>query len=492
MRGLFGSARRAWRSAALATIVLATVPAASATAASAVGPVRLYVPAPETTIERFDKSEPADFAAAFYVAAADRNFEVHVKRATYRDPIGAEVVVGRKHYALPQTAIRGFAGFAKAVHIHVAGDRGRTIADYDVDWCPNDGARARLDDSGPPDPIYPYYCDSGEWTKGAVWGVEQGWAATLSGYGFFGGPAGAPVVPDGHYHVTATWNPSLAFALDIDQGSISVGVKVTTTTFPGGAPVASARTRPTHSAHGFTGTARRESSAVPEQDNPNKGTLPDLIPTPSSGISTFHLMQHDYLAFGATVWNAGPAPMVVEGFRQPGKAVMDAYEYFYRDDKRVGRALVGTMAYDPRVGHQHWHFKDFAKYELLDNNQAHPVRSGKEAFCLANTDSIDMLVKNANWRGNFDDLGSVCGGASALWLRETLSVGYGDTYTQYVPGQSFDITNMRNGTYYIRVTANPAQRLKEVSSENNTSLRKVIVGGTPGNRTVSVPPYQGL
>ncbi len=231
---------------------------------------------------------------------------------------------------------------------------------------------------------------------------------------------------------------------------------------------------------------------MPEQVSPNENTLPDLIPTPSWGIGTSHILQKDYLNFGATVWNVGPAPMVVEGFRQPGEAVMDAYEYFYRDDERVGRALVGTMAYDARVGHQHWHFRDFAKYELLDANQQHPVRSGKEAFCLANTDAIDMLAKNANWRGGFDDLGSVCGGRNAIWLREKLSVGYGDTYSQDRPGQAFNITDMKNGTYYIRVTANPANHLMEVSTANNTSVRRVIIGGTKGHRTVRVPLYFGI
>ena len=70
--------------------------------------------------------------------------------------------------------------------------------------------------------------------------------------------------------------------------------------------------------------------------------------------------------------------------------------------------------------------------------------------------------------------------------------GWGDTYSQFLPGQSFDITNMSNGTYYIEVVANPDHRLYERSTSNNRSLRKVILGGTRGHRTVTVPPYQGI
>ena len=57
-----------------------------------------------------------------------------------------------------------------------------------------------------------------------------------------------------------------------------------------------------------------------------------------------------------------------------------------------------------------------------------------------------------------------------------------------VPGQSFDITGLPNGTYYIQVIANPANRLQETDTKNNVSLRKVVLGGTQGARTVKVPP----
>jgi hypothetical protein len=38
------------------------------------------------------------------------------------------------------------------------------------------------------------------------------------------------------------------------------------------------------------------------------------------------------LRFSATVWNAGDAPLVVDGFRRPGEDAMDAYQYFFDAD----------------------------------------------------------------------------------------------------------------------------------------------------------------
>ncbi|MGW7356489.1 lysyl oxidase family protein [Streptomyces sp. NPDC054802] len=221
---------------------------------------------------------------------------------------------------------------------------------------------------------------------------------------------------------------------------------------------------------------------------------PDLRSLPAYGIQISDggddVPGKDYLAFSANVWNAGPAQLVVDGFRSPGKKLMDAYQYFYdAKGKQVGYAPTGTMEWDPRPGHEHWHFTDFASYRLLKADRKVAVRSGKEAFCLANTDAVDYTVKNANWHPDNTDLSTACGQENSISVREVLDVGSGDTYTQDLPGQSFDITGLPNGTYYIQVLANPEKRLKETDLTNNSALRKVVLGGTPGARTVKVPAH---
>ena len=59
-------------------------------------------------------------------------------------------------------------------------------------------------------------------------------------------------------------------------------------------------------------------------------------------------------------------------------------------------------------------------------------------------------------------------------------------------GQSFNITKVPNGTYYIEVAANPLRVLHETTTRNDISLRKVIISGTPGHRTVRVPAVDGI
>ena len=51
---------------------------------------------------------------------------------------------------------------------------------------------------------------------------------------------------------------------------------------------------------------------------------------------------------------------------------------------------------------------------------------------------------------------------------------------------------MPNGTYYVKVVANPGHQLQELAYDNNVHLRKVILSGKPGHRKVEVPPWHGI
>ena len=184
--------------------------------------------------------------------------------------------------------------------------------------------------------------------------------------------------------------------------------------------------------------------------------------------------------------------MVVEGFRRPGEAIMDGWEYFYANGEPVGRAPAGDLMYDARPGHQHWHFEQFARYSLLAADQTQIVRSEKTGFCLAPTDAIDMTAPGAEWNPYAIGLATACGSRSSIWTREVLPTGWGDTYFQGLPGQSFDITDLPNGTYFISVQANPDGLLIEGSTANNTELREIKLRGKPGHRRVIVPLWHGI
>jgi hypothetical protein len=228
--------------------------------------------------------------------------------------------------------------------------------------------------------------------------------------------------------------------------------------------------------------------------DPPRSALPDLVPLPAWSISVSHPRNqtHDYLDFAATVWIGGHGPLDVQGFRSDGSPVMPAWQYFWRHGHVIGRARAGTMGFDSQNGHNHWHFEQFARYTLLNAATSTAVTSHKQGFCIAPSDAVDLLLPHATWQPSELGLQGQCGSPTALWVDEQMPPGWGDTYIQEVAGQSFDITHVPNGTYYVQVTANPERVLHETTTRNNISLRKVILGGTPGHRTVKVPAWHGI
>ena len=332
---------------------------------------------------------------------------------------------------------------------------------------------------------------------GSVWGVQAGWSSPIGAEPPWNGTP-FDLVP-GDYRVTVRLNQPYRDWLEVADEDATVELNVRVVDRTSGVPVAPNRRAAEGDAHHqisafdprFRPPARVPAAlpAVPA------GPKPDLRALPAWAIG---LDQRDdgraYVNFAATVWNAGTSRLMVDGFRRTGEDLMDAYQYFYDGaGNELGSMPVGTMQWDPRPGHLHWHFTDFAQYNLLTADRQLAVRSGKEAFCLANTDPVDYTIPGAQWRPTNTDLSSSCGQNSAVAVREVLDVGNGDTYTQWLPGQAFEVTDLPNGTYWIETVANPDHKLAELRTGNNSSVRKIVLGGTPGGtRTLRVPALHGL
>lgn len=328
---------------------------------------------------------------------------------------------------------------------------------------------------------YPHTCYYNTYGLGSVQGVPSGWAASIFGY-----ESGLRVQP-GEYDLTVSITKGYADALGLtaDQRTATTVLTVVKEGECRGCKEGDGiNPRLTPNRHEPDPSGGIDSIA----DLPPGTPTPDLRSLPAFSIQVNR--RGTQLQFAANVWNGGNSPLVVDGFRRDGEDIMDAYQYFLDEDgNQVAYQQVGTMVWDPDPTHQHWHFTDFATYELLNADMTRAVRSGKEAFCLANTDAVDLTGDGAEWSAYEDDLGSVCGGYETRSIREVLSAGWGDTYAQFRAGQSFPIKNLADGIYYIRVLANPIDTLIESDTTNNESLRKVrIYTNKQGERGVRVAP----
>jgi hypothetical protein len=473
------------------TVSLLAVPSVSSQASAAEPNLKVFAANKKITIKRLRKG-PVYLDLGIFVAAQGAPFEIRLHRSDYdHPPEAAQVVAGNdgpELRPLPADIADGWLGLKDFFHVDIRRASGKSVAGRRWTFCPNGYDPQRLNDEGPILRTYPAYCSTNPFTKSTVWGIDQGWAVPVLGYDT------QPMrLKDGTYDITASIDPRYVELFGIAPGDAGANVSVEIKTVK----------RCRHCGHGEAlafadggtqgadSTQRAQHANVPTITDPDPSMLPDLIALPSWGISTDRRRGGDYLTFGATVWAGGASPLVVEGFRRAGEDIMDGWQYFYLDGQPIGRTSAGPLEYDPRRGHHHWHFKQFASYRLLNADMTEVVASTKEAFCLAPTDAIHLDLPGAAWNPEIG-LSTACGSRSSIWVREILPLGWGDTYSQSLPGQSFDITDLPNGTYYIDVRANPEGLLKEQDSSNNSELREVTLKGKPGHRKVVVPPWHGI
>lgn len=475
---------RRWIVSFLVVALGATLPPSVAASAAPADPPRLKLRAPSAVVDLFHSSrrDRVSLQLPVYLAALDAPFELRVRRDGYEDPVGVWQAIhggsGLHLQELPADVLDGWRGLVNFFRVRVYSGAGKLLHRPTATICPAGWETQRLDDSGPFDATYPSGCYAGPFSLGAVWGIDEGWAVMPSWMSRV-----RVRLADGTYRATVSITRRYRELFGIADADASVEMQIRVRSFGGCEFCGTAEPDDVERGSGLT--------AAPGVDDPDPGTIPDLVALPAFAIGIDRARGRDYLRFGANVWNRGPASLVVEGFRVDGEDRMDAYQYFFEDGEIVGRAHVGSFEFDRRDGHHHWHFLDFARYRLLDASLGHVVRSRKQSFCLAPTDSLDLTVEGAVWRPESAGF-SRCGWEDSLWIREVLPTGWGDTYYQGVPGQSFDITNVPNGSYWVEVRANPRGALHDVDPSNDTELREVILGGTPGHRTVTVLPWHGI
>lgn len=478
-----GPGIRAGRLAIAAVLLAGILPALSAAAAPLTPRLELRAGRDSVTTEKYG-NEPLYLDLGVWIAALGGPFEVWATRPDYLHPAQA---FQRIHDSdgpatfreLPADVLDEWVGFKDFLRVDFSQD-GELVKSKTLTFCPNAYDRQRISDSGPSLATYPEGCYGNPFTKGLVWGIDEEWAVNATTSGDSG-----IRLRKGVYDVTVSVEPRYVDLFGF-EGTTSVDLELEVQKYESDCPKCPGIDREARS-----GRDARTSAAVPPVSNPDPATLPDLIALPAWSISVNNGKKRESMSFSATVWAGGAQSMVVEGFRRGDEELMDAYQYFYEDGQPVGRARVGEMEFDDRDGHDHWHFLQFARYSLLDETKTEVVLSKKEAFCLAPTDAIDLTLLGVQWRQDLG-LSTACGGPGALWVREVLPLGFGDTYGQFLPGQAFNITDLPNGTYYIQVTANPLGSLYEQSLDNNVELREVRIKGKAGERRVVVPLWNGI
>jgi hypothetical protein len=213
------------------------------------------------------------------------------------------------------------------------------------------------------------------------------------------------------------------------------------------------------------------------------GTLhyPDLQTLPPSdvGIEYDPTTGRRLLRFSNTIVNLGDGPLELIPTNNAATAKTDAYQRLYSHDDNgkwqvANTVYVGTFVLHPQ--HNHWHFEDFARYELRD---AAPdgslgstviASSDKVSFCLTDIGLFDSSLEHAGKETYIP-----CDATDP----QGISVGWADVYAWDLYGQSLDITGLPEGDYWLVSTADPDNVLDEgggAAENNNTGAFKVHLG----------------
>ena len=109
--------------------------------------------------------------------------------------------------------------------------------------------------------------------------------------------------------------------------------------------------------------------------------------------------------------------------------------------------------------HMHYHYVDFANYELLDGAGNVMAVGHKQSFCLRD----DRMVGEGATTPSFD-----CS-------TQGLSPGWADIYASSLDCQFIDITDVAPGSYMLRVELNTERTITESRYDNDVALFPVTI-----------------
>jgi hypothetical protein len=173
------------------------------------------------------------------------------------------------------------------------------------------------------------------------------------------------------------------------------------------------------------------------------------------------------LAFGSTVYGAPTeGPLIIHGHRGTTSDPMMADQIVRNeDDSTTTRASIGQLIYEEypgSLGHRHWHFKGFVRYQLRSVADLSLVRADNKAgFCLSDADYAP------------DNCGYLQ--PAALAVNEGLGPDRTDYYSPNLEGQWIDVQDVPPGDYWLLHWVNSAKEICESDYSNNAAAVKIAL-----------------
>jgi hypothetical protein len=195
----------------------------------------------------------------------------------------------------------------------------------------------------------------------------------------------------------------------------------------------------------------------------------------ATGVSVLNWLQSGAAAPDLIIWGPAASPTittrtfssndceVVEGCETAGTHRLLSFTTETRNigagDLVIGDPSTNSL-FEFATCHGHYHFEQFADYELLDSG-GNVVASGhKVGFCLEDVRAWSPTAP---------------GSAKYKCFNQGIQAGWADVYSAGLPCQYIDITSVPVGNYTLQMTVNPANLLRESDTNNNVTLVPVSI-----------------
>lgn len=234
--------------------------------------------------------------------------------------------------------------------------------------------------------------------------------------------------------------------------------------------------------------------------------LPDLVILPAFTDDQIKEYPFDdkyfpgQLRFATTIANIGYGPIEVVGTEewvcddeivskeeicedgQKPRQRLQQRIFMKSGDSLISRVInTGTLYFDDKPGHDHYHVDDWVEFRLIDPQSEKLIIKGKKvSFCLYDTgacsqnDDICKIdgISYEETMPNFG-LGSY---STCDFLEQGLSVGGYDAYGLLYEGQYLQLPKgLKAGNYWLEIEVDPTRRYVESNTKNNTYCKEIYL-----------------
>jgi hypothetical protein len=213
--------------------------------------------------------------------------------------------------------------------------------------------------------------------------------------------------------------------------------------------------------HPADGTARFTHVNDPSRVDTGGGRLPDLIVDAKATQNSWRVKQELLTGVLCSVeeGNITPGDRRLIRFTVSTPNIGDADVYVgsplkHMDPNGDGNFADADGMFEFASCHNHFHFKHYATYRLIDAKSGQEWRAAKRGFCMLDTDPYN----NNTGDGNRNYLS--CGTKEVDGF-QGISVGWADSYVWQLAGQYFVLDGgdgqalVPPGAYYIEIHVNP-------------------------------------